>query len=209
MAQIGGETHMKRLGNLWDELTSFENLLRAARLAAQGKRQRTDVAGFALDLEGELLRLRRELIEEEYRPGAYRSFQISDPKPRTISAAPFRDRVVHHALTAVLEPVFERRFSQDSYACRQGFGTHRALRRAKEGMRRQRFVLKCDVRKHFASIDHHVLKGLLAAAVKCRPTLRLAGSIIDGWERRDETVHYFPGDTLFTPLERRRGFAVG
>jgi hypothetical protein len=108
-----------------------------------------------------------------------------------------------------LEPVFERRFSQDSYACRQGFGTHRALRRAKEGMRRQRFVLKCDVRKYFASIDHHVLKGLLAAAVKCRPTLRLAGSIIDGWERRDETVHYFPGDTLFTPLERRRGLPLG
>ncbi len=76
-------------------------------------------------------------------------------------------------------------------------------------MRRQRFVLKCDVRKYFASIDHHVLKGLLAAAVKCRPTLRLAGSIIDGWERRDETVHYFPGDTLFTPLERRRGLPLG
>jgi hypothetical protein len=77
MAQIRGETHMKRLGNLWDELTSFENLLGAARLAAQGKRQRTDVASFALDLEGELLPLRRELIEEEYRPGAYRSFQIT------------------------------------------------------------------------------------------------------------------------------------
>jgi retron-type reverse transcriptase len=209
MAQIGGEAHMKRLGNLWEELTSFENLLGAAKLAAKGKRRRTDVASFALDLEGELVRLRRELIEEGYWPGAYRSFQINDPKPRTISAAPFRDRVVHHALTAVLEPIFERRFSKDSYACRRGFGTHKALERAKEGMRQQRFVLKCDVRQYFASIDHAVLKGLLAGVVKCGPTLRLAGRIVDGWERQDETVHYFPGDTLFTPLERPRGLPLG
>ncbi len=209
MAQVGGEAHMKRAGNLWEELTSFENLLGAAKLAARGKRKRSDVANFALDLEGELVRLRRELMEERYQPGEYQSFQINDPKPRMISAAPFRDRVVHHALTMILEPIFERRFSKDCYACRKGFGTHRALDRAREGVRQQRYVLKCDVRKYFASIDHDILKGLLAAVVKCKPTLRLAGKIIDGSNRQEEIVHYFPGDNLFTPFERRRGLPLG
>jgi retron-type reverse transcriptase len=200
---------MKRAGKLWDGLVSFENLLCAAKLAASGKRKRADVAAFELDLEGELLRLRRELMEDEYEPGAYRSFQINDPKPRLISAAPFRDRIVHHALTQVLEPIFETRFSKDSYACRKGFGTHQALDRAKHAAHRHRFVLKCDVRKYFASIDHEILKGLLAGVVKCKPTLRLAGKIIDGSNRQEEIVHYFPGDNLFTPFERRRGLPLG
>jgi RNA-directed DNA polymerase len=91
---------------------------------ARGKRSRLDVARFLLNLESELWLLRRELEEERYHPGPYRSFRVRDPKPRLISAAPFRDRVVHHALTQVLEPIFERRFSKDSFACREGFGTH-------------------------------------------------------------------------------------
>src|SRR5580658_9599110 len=118
---------MKRTGNLWPSITSFENLVAAARVAAAGKRRRPDVAAFNLNLEGELLQLRRELVDGTYQPGPYRTFTIQDPKPRHIAAAPFRDRVVHHALTRVVEPVFERRFAKDSFACRKGFGTHRAL----------------------------------------------------------------------------------
>jgi retron-type reverse transcriptase len=118
------------------------------------------VAAFNLNLEWELLKLQRELSSGSYRPGPYRTFMVSDPKPRHISAAPFRDRVVHHALTRVVEPIFEKRFSKDSFACRKGFGTHRALERAKEGARRYPYVLKCDVRKCFASIDHRILKDL-------------------------------------------------
>ncbi len=109
---------MKRVGDLWPEVAHFSSLFQAAWRAAEGKRKRPDVAAFFLNLETELLLLQRELEDGSYRPGPYRTFQVMDPKPRQISAAPFRDRVVHHALTGVLEPVFERRFSPNSFACR-------------------------------------------------------------------------------------------
>ena len=200
---------MKRVGNLWGRLISFPNLLTAGQRAAAGKRTRPDVAAFLLDLEWELLRLQRELKDGSYRPGAYRTFLVREAKPRLISAAPFRDRVVHHALTQVLEPIFERRFSKDSFACRKGFGVHLALARARWGAARHRFVLKCDVRKYFPSIDHEILKGLLWHAVKCRPTLDLAARIIDASNPQEEANWYFPGDDLFTPQERRRGLPLG
>ena len=200
---------MKRAGGLWEELISFENLQQAARRAALGKRHRPNVAAFQLEQETELVRLRHDLEGGEYRPGPYRQFLVREPKPRVISAAPFRDRVVHHALTQVLEPVFERRFSKDSFACRKGFGTHRALERASEAASRFPYVLKSDIRKYFPSVDHDILKELLARAVKCRRTLSLASVIIDGSNPQEESVCYFPGDDLFTPFERRRGLPLG
>jgi len=200
---------MKRTGNLWPSIVSFENLVAATHAAAAGKRRRPDVAAFNLNLEAELLQLRRELTSGSYVPGPYRTFTIQDPKPRHISAAPFRDRVVHHALTRVVEPVFERRFSKDSFACRKGFGTHRALERAKEGARRYPYVLKCDIRKYFASIDHRILKSLLSRAVKCAPTLDLAAKIIDRSNAQETVIAYYPGDDLFTPYDRRRGLPLG
>ena len=184
-------------------------MLEAARKAAAGKKQRADVAAFLLDLEWQLLALQRELQEGSYRPGPYHCFQIHEPKPRLISAAPFRDRVVHHALTQVLEPIFERRFSPASFACRKGLGTHRALARARERARRYRFVLKSDIRKYFPSMDHDILKQLLARAVKCRRTLDLASRIIEGSNRQEEAGWYFPGDDLFSAHERRRGLPLG
>lgn len=194
---------------MWPQLASFGNLLQAARGAAAGKRSRPDVASFILNLEGELFRLQRELIEGSYRPGLYRSFLVRDPKPRFISAAPFRDRVVHHALTQVLEPVFEKRSSKDSFACRKGFGTHRALARARMGVRRYSYVLKCDITRYFASIDHEILKSILSRTIKCGPTLELAAKIIDGSNPQEAAIAYFPGDSLFTPYERRRGLPLG
>lgn len=209
MAESVGEAFVKRAGSLWPELTSFANLMLAAKRAAAGKRFRPDVAAFLLDLEGHVLGIQRDLIAESYQPGPYRTFQIQDPKPRLISAAPFRDRVIHHALTQVLEPVFEPRFSKDSFACRAGLGTHRAVEQAKRGVREYPFVLKCDVRKYFASMDHGILMELLARAVKCAPTLRLAARVIACSSFQEEVVSYFPGDNLFTPFERRRGLPLG
>jgi len=200
---------VRRVGGLWEELTSFTNLLAAAEAAAAGKRKRPDVAAFRLNIEPELMRLRRELLEGSYQPGGYRTFTLLDPKPRQISAAPFRDRVVHHALTRVLEPAFERRFSRNSFACRAGMGTHKALEQAREGARRFAYVLKCDVRKYFASIDHEVLNRQLARVIKCKPTLSLAARIIGGSNPQEEVVRYFAGDDLFTPFERRRGLPLG
>jgi hypothetical protein len=118
--------------------------------------------------------------------------------------------VVHHAVTRVVGPIFEKRFSPCSFACRTGMGTHAAVRLAAEGARGCRFALKCDVRKYFASIDHTILLGQLENTIKCRPTLGLIGRILAGF-RYDvgPTARYFPGDDLFTPFERRRGLPLG
>ena len=200
---------MKRMGGLWPTLTSADNLYLAARRAARGKRAKPGVARFLYDLELEIPRLRRELSDGSYQPGPYRSFLVRDPKPRLISAAPFRDRVVHHALTQVLEPIFERRFSARSYACRVGFGAHRALEEAARGFRSCAWVLKCDIRKYFASINHALLLEQLGRVIKCRETLALCARIIAHADPQEEELCYFPGDNLFTPAARRRGLPLG
>ncbi|MFN7919779.1 MAG: reverse transcriptase/maturase family protein [Bryobacteraceae bacterium] len=200
---------MKRIGGLWDGLISYSNLSEAARRAALGKRSRRDVAAYLLNLENEIAVLRRELLEGSYQPGPYREFRIVDPKPRMISAAPFRDRVVHHALTQVLEPIFETRFSPNSYACRKGMGTRAALERAKQGAAVYGYALKADVRKYFASIDHEILMARLERTIKCKPTLDLAARIVAGSNAQEDIVAYFPGDDLFTPADRRRGLPLG
>lgn len=119
---------MNRHGNLWPQIVSFENLLAASRKAQRSKRYRDNVLEFNDRLEPNLLQLQAQLRDHTYQPGAYRIFEIFEPKPRIISAAPYRDRVVHHALCAVIAPIFDRTFINDSYANRQGYGSHRALR---------------------------------------------------------------------------------
>jgi len=111
---------MKTYKNLYPEICSFGNLCIAFYGAARGKRGKAEVAAFEGELEPNLFRLQEALLAQTYRPGPYTHFPIRDPKPRVISAAPFRDRVVHHALVGVIEPIFEARFIHDSYACRVG-----------------------------------------------------------------------------------------
>jgi retron-type reverse transcriptase len=200
---------MKRYGNLWRQVTDFENLLRAARQAQRGKRFRANVLNFNYHLEQNLAQLQHELQSQTYQPGAYHSFRIFEPKPRLISAAPYRDRVVHHALCNVIVPIFERTFIADSYANRLGFGTHRALKRFTQFARSNQYVLQCDIRKYFPSIDHSILKSILNRKVKCVETLWLIETIIDHSNEQELVLEYFPGDTLLTPHERRHGLPIG
>ena len=200
---------MKRRGNLWPDVVSFEALLRAADGARRGKRFRPAVAAIHFDQERALWKLHDELSTKTYQPGAYRSFFIHEPKKRQISAAPYRDRVVHHALVNVLEPIYEKTFVADSYACRTGKGTHAAVRRCQEFARRHRYVLKADIQKFFPSLDHEIAKGLIARKIKDRDVLWLVGRIIDHSNAQEEVNNYFPGDDLFTPFERRRGIPIG
>ena len=144
------------------EIAHWDNLLLAFQKASKGKRGRPEVAAFEYRLEDHLVDLSGELRERRYRPGPYASFYIHDPKRRLISAAPFRDRVVHHALCNVIEPVFERGFVADSYANRLGKGTHRALNQAQRYARRFDYVLQVDVRQFFPSCDHALLRAMLA-----------------------------------------------
>ncbi|MDI3467466.1 MAG: Retron-type RNA-directed DNA polymerase [Nitrospira sp.] len=199
---------MKRLGDLWPRLVSFKNLLDAYRKARRGKRRSLAVAEFGLNLERELLSLQRELQEGSYRPGDYRLFTIYDRKPRVISAAPFRDRVVHHALMNCIEPPLDRTFISDSYACRRTKGVHAAVDRYQAWAQTYRYVLKMDVRQYFPSIDHDLLKEKLGRRIKDPRLLALLDRIIDGSPSTHE-LEYFPGDDLFTPVERRVGIPIG
>jgi retron-type reverse transcriptase len=113
------------LRDLYPRITSFSTLLAAFRKASKGKRYSSDVLAFTANLETELFQLQHELRNFSYAPGPYRHFMIREPKPRLVSAAPFRDRVVHHALIAVIAPPLERHFIPTSYANRRGYGTHR------------------------------------------------------------------------------------
>jgi len=200
---------MKRYGNLWYQIIAFENLLNAARQAQRGKRFRHNVLTFNYNLETELFQLKTELAQKTYQPGIYKTFEIVEPKRRLISAAPYRDRVVHHALCNIIVPIFERTFIADSYANRVGFGTHRALRRFTQFARSQRYVLQCDIRQYFPSIDHAILKTQLRRKLKCKDTLWLIDTIIDNSNEQAPVIDHFPGDQLLTPLQRRRGLPIG
>jgi len=170
---------VKRSGYLFEKVADFGALCAAARRAARGKGETHSAAFFLFHLETEALKLQREILDGSYRPRPYRTFFVSDPKPRTISAADFRDRVAHHALCAVLEPLFERAAIFDSYACRPGKGSHAAVRRARVFARRYGYFLKLDIRKFFENVDHEVLKAGLSRLVKDSRLLQLAGRIID------------------------------
>lgn len=200
---------MRRAGNLFERIVSFRNLLDASRKARRGKRWKPYVRDFEFALESELIRLEEELRAGSYRPGSYREFYVLHPKKRLISAAPYRDRVVHHAVMNVLEPVFDRRMIHDSYACRPGKGSHRAVRRASEFARQSAFVLRFDVKKFFPTIDHDILKETLSSVIKDERVLDLCETIIDRSNEQEEVRDYFPGDDLFTAQWRRKGLPIG
>jgi RNA-directed DNA polymerase len=169
---------MKRKGNLFETLYSFENLHEAFKKAFRGSGRTQEACQFHFHLEPELLKLRDELKSNTYRPAIYRYFKTFDPKERTISVAPFRDRVVHHGIVRVLEPVFEPTFIFDSYATRKGKGTHRAVKRAQKFMGSGFHYYKADVRKYFDSVDHDVLLGLVCRKIKDGKVLELVERII-------------------------------
>lgn len=196
---------------MYTQLCSWENLLLAYRKAAKGKRGQPSVAAFEYHLEDNLLALQDELLAQTYRPGAYHSFYIHEPKRRLISAAPFRDRVVHHALCNQIEPLFERSFIFDSYANRVGKGTHRALARAQEFARRYPYVLQCDLRQFFPSIDHAILRAELGRKIQDKRVLWLAEQILasgEGVLSEEYQMAWFTGDDLLCAL-RPRGLPIG
>ena len=202
---------MKTYKRLYPQVCDFENIYLAYRKARKGKRGRVQAAGFERVQDDELLALQEELQNHSYKPGAYHSFFIHDPKKRLISAAPFRDRVVHHALCRVMEPIWERRFIHDSYANRIGKGTHRALDRAQKFSRKYRYVLQCDVRQFFPSIDHAILIAEFSRLIRDDEFLWLCGSILKSGEgvlAEEYEMVWFDGDELFA-TNRPRGLPIG
>jgi hypothetical protein len=186
-------------------------LLLAYQRAALGKRRKDSAASFEHQLADHLALLQHELTTHTYRPGAYRHFVIREHKRRKISAAPFRDRVVHHALCNVIQPDFEARFIPNSFANRVGKGNHRALAQLQTYAQRYRYVLRADVVEHFASLDHAVLRQALFAVITDAEVRWLIDQILDsgtGVLADEYTPVLFPGDDLFA-LARPRGLPIG
>ncbi|MDS4021928.1 MAG: RNA-directed DNA polymerase [Candidatus Competibacter sp.] len=201
---------MKRLDGLWPQVVAFDNLWLAWRKARRGKSRTAGAVTFELELESNLLALQCELETGDYQPGMYRLFTLYERKPRLIAAAPFRDRVVHHAVMNVIEPPLDRRFIHDSYACRRDKGVHAAVDRYQLWARRYPYALKLDVRQYFPSIDHAILKATLRRHLRDERVLALLERIIDnGPDLAPTEPAYFPGDDLLTPLERRCGIPIG
>ena len=195
----------------YQQIYAWGNLLQAHRLAAKGKRGRTSVAAFEYAYADNLLALQEELVKLSYNPGPYRHFYIHEPKRRKISAAPFRDRIIHHALCNIIEPRFERCFIADSYANRVGLGTHRAVNRLQYFAQHYQYVLRADVVRHFPSIDHAILRAELAKHIPEDDVMELVSSIIASGDRvleEEYSMVAFPGDDLFAVC-RPRGLPIG
>lgn len=172
----------------FEQIISLDNLLSAWQEFLPGKRSKPDVQEFDFRLMDNLLDLHQELKERGYRHGGYEHFKINDPKPRDIHKASVRDRLLHHAIYRVLYPYFDSRFIPDSFSCRLRKGTHKAINRFRafaykvsKNDTQHCFVLKCDIRKFFASIDHQTLKNILFRHITDQETIRLLGNVIDSF----------------------------
>lgn len=174
----------ERAPRLFDQITDFGNLYAAYKEAARGKHDRIPTLRHDLHAEKILWRLQWDLRSGHYRHGGYNRFMVYEPKPRAIAAAPFTDRIVHHALVRQIEPLFEAGFIYDSYACRVGKGTHQAALRLQHFLRsalgsgQPVYVLRADIRKFFASVDHAVLVGMLARRIRDDRTMELIRTIL-------------------------------
>ena len=199
----------KRYNNLFGNIADFSALHRAAKRAMLGKRKKPGAASFFANLEAELLRLERLLRDQAYRPGRYVTIEVHDPKKRLVSAAPFRDRVVHHALCDVVQPIFERGFISNTFANRKAKGTHRAISAYERYRDRNAHVLRCDIYRYFPAIDHEVLKAEFRRRISCPQTLWLMDLIVDGSNTQEPVNLHYHGDDLFAPFERRRGLPIG
>lgn len=172
----------------YNNIISLENLLIAWRQFLNGKRNKKDVEVFERNLISNIFSIYSDLKNKTYTHGDYTAFNISDPKPRNIHKANVRDRIIHHLLYKELYPSFDTKFIFDSYSCRKNKGTHKAIKRfekfaqkVSKNHTKQCFVLKCDIRKFFASVDHQVLKDILEKYIEEKDLLLLLDNIINSF----------------------------
>jgi len=179
---------MKTYKNLFDKVCSFDNLYRSYLDARKCRRYRNYVLDFTWHFEKNLLELQNQLLDQTYCHGGYNEFIVHDAKKRHIKAAPFRDRIVHHAVCNVIEPILDKGFIYDSYACRGNKGTHKAIGRLEKFIRRLElrskddervaYCLQCDISKYFDNVDHQILKALLEKKIKDEKVVWLLDEII-------------------------------
>ncbi len=180
-----------QLSHKFEDIISVDNLLEAWREFAKGKRHKEDMQEFSLHLADNIIALNQELANKTYRHGGYKAFRISDPKPRDIHKATVRDRLLHHAIYRILYPFFDRTFIVDSFSCRIDKGTHKALNRFRQfgfmvskNNTKTCWILKCDIKKFFANIDHRILTNILAEYIPDENILWLLGEIMNSFSSK-------------------------
>lgn len=198
---------MKTHSGLFEQMIPFDALYFAYTKSRKGKRRSWPCRHFEHDLEGNLIQLQNDLIWDRYQVGGYRSFYVHEPKTRRITAlTEFRDRVVQHAIMAVIEPLWERSFISHSYACREGRGVHAGADYAQASMREclrkhgSLYALKADVRKYFPSIRHTPLKRLLRRKISDKRMLALLDGIIDSYSEPGQPGTGIPIGNLTSQL---------
>src|SRR3989344_171620 len=166
-------------------IISFENILEAWKEFIRDKRKRKDVQEFERNLMFNIFSLHNDLKNKTYTHGGYKAFKINDPKPRDIHKASVRDRLLHHAIYRILYPYFDKKFIHDSYSCRLGKGTHRAINQFRKyfwkvsrNNTKTCWVLKCDIKKFFTNIDHRILLEILKKYISYEDTIGLLETII-------------------------------
>ena len=195
---------MHNLSPLYREICSMANIWKAAhRTLLEGRRYKGPGAEFKLHYESYLLQIHNELASLTYQHGEYSTFYIYEPKQRLVLAAPIKDRVVHHALHDVIEPMIDKKYIFDSYACRKDKGTHKAISRAQKFLQANEYVMHLDVKKYFPSINHETLKCILKRHIKDQQVLALFDTIINSphKEKKDVQVDLF--------CEEKKGLPIG
>ncbi len=173
----------------FEKIISVDNLLLVWKEFLRGKRNKKDVQEFQLHLMDNVLSLNNDLKNKTYVHGGYHAFNISDPKPRNIHKASVRDRLLHHAIYRILYLHFDKKFISDSFSCRLNKGTHKAINRFHDFSRKVSknntktcSVLKCDIKKFFANIDHNILKKILSKCLFDTEVIWLLSQVIDSFE---------------------------
>src|SRR3989344_5748070 len=180
--------HKISLSYSYHDIISMKNLLEAWKEFKKGKKFKKDVQEFELNLMENIISLHNDLVSKTYKHSKYTPFNISDPKPRNIHKAVVRDRLLHHAIYRILYPFFERTFIADSYSCRLDKGTHKAINRFRgfayqtsKNHTKTCWILKCDIKKFFANIDHNILKEIIRQYISDEQILWLLSQIIDSF----------------------------
>lgn len=173
---------MKRKNNLYDQVISIGNILLADSIARKGKKRQRSIRTFDKNFDQNIADVYRSLVNKSYRTSEYKTRVIQERKERVISILPYRDRIVHHAIMNVLEPMFVATFTKDTYSCIKGRGIHaasNAMTEALKDIEGTRYCLKLDIKKFYPNVDHAILKHLLRKKIKDQELLWLMDGIID------------------------------
>jgi len=196
-----------KLVHKFEDIISLENLLEAWKEFLNGKRNKKDVQEFSLCLMDNIFSLHSNLINHTYKHGGYQAFKINDPKPRDIHKATVRDRLLHHAIYRILYPFFDRTFIADSYSCRLNKGTHKAVNKFRafawkvsKNNTKTCWVLKCDIRKFFANIDHKILVKILEEYIPDANIIWLLENVIDSFSSEKDMSVGLPLGNLTSQL---------